>query len=109
MLLNSSPFAATAAFVFAAPLLTVSAMAHGAHQDMPKDEPAPEAQAEAQPQTSETQEQSAPAPASDAPAAQEEAKEEERICRRIRTDMSSRRATRVCLTRDEWRELNRGS
>ena len=34
--------------------------------------------------------------------------EEKRICRRIRTDMSSRRATRVCMTRSEWREFNSG-
>jgi len=34
------------------------------------------------------------------------AKEAKRICRRIRTDMSSRRAKRVCLTADEWREFN---
>jgi len=35
-----------------------------------------------------------------------EAKEDKRICRRIRVDMSSRRKTRVCLTAEEWRELN---
>ncbi|QIQ86179.1 hypothetical protein [Erythrobacter sp.] len=38
--------------------------------------------------------------------AKTEAKEDKRICRRIRTDMSSRRKTRVCLTAEEWRELN---
>ena len=38
--------------------------------------------------------------------AEEEAKEEKRICRRIRLDMSSRRAERVCKTREEWREFN---
>lgn len=38
--------------------------------------------------------------------AKTEAEEDKRICRRIRTDMSSRRKTRVCLTADEWREMN---
>jgi len=38
--------------------------------------------------------------------AQEEAGEEELICRSIRLDMSSRRKTRVCRTEAGWRELN---
>lgn len=38
--------------------------------------------------------------------AEVEAKEDKRICRRIRVDMSSRRKTRVCLTAEGWRELN---
>lgn len=42
----------------------------------------------------------------EAPTTATEAVEEERICRRIRTDMASRRATKVCLTREEWREFN---
>ncbi|MEQ8412048.1 MAG: hypothetical protein RIC51_11110 [Erythrobacter sp.] len=41
------------------------------------------------------------------PAAKSEAKEDKRICRRIRADMSSRRKTRVCLTAEQWREMNR--
>lgn len=32
--------------------------------------------------------------------------EEKRICRRVKLDMSSRRATKVCKTKDEWREFN---
>lgn len=35
-----------------------------------------------------------------------EAKEEKRICRRIRADASSRRKTKLCLTSDEWRQYN---
>ena len=38
--------------------------------------------------------------------AEEEAREEKRICRRIRLDMSSRRTERVCKTADEWRAFN---
>nr|WP_298927632.1 hypothetical protein [uncultured Erythrobacter sp.] len=32
--------------------------------------------------------------------------EEKRICRRVKLDMSSRRATKVCKTKDEWRDFN---
>ena len=32
--------------------------------------------------------------------------EEKRICRRIRIDVSSRRATKVCKTAEEWRLFN---
>ncbi|MEL6528668.1 MAG: hypothetical protein AAGK01_05490 [Pseudomonadota bacterium] len=32
--------------------------------------------------------------------------EEKRICRRVRLDASSRRGTKVCKTKDEWREFN---
>lgn len=32
--------------------------------------------------------------------------EEKRICRRVKLDMSSRRATRVCKTKEEWRLFN---
>ena len=35
-----------------------------------------------------------------------EVKEEKRICRRVKLDMSSRRGTKVCKTADEWREFN---
>lgn len=38
-----------------------------------------------------------------------EAKEDKRICRRVATDMSSRRKTKVCLTKEEWREFNQGN
>ncbi len=37
----------------------------------------------------------------------EEAKvEEKRICRRVRLDAGSRRGTKVCKTKEEWREFN---
>jgi len=32
--------------------------------------------------------------------------EDKRICRRVRLDASSRRATKVCKTKDEWRAFN---
>ena len=38
----------------------------------------------------------------------EEAEKPKKICRAIRTDASSRRKERVCLTREQWREFNRG-
>lgn len=48
-------------------------------------------------------------PAQSAPeVAAPEAKEEKRICRRIRTDASSRRKSKVCMTADQWREANQG-
>jgi hypothetical protein len=31
--------------------------------------------------------------------------EDERICRHIKLDMSSRRKTKICRTTEEWREL----
>ena len=37
----------------------------------------------------------------------EETAEEKRICKRIAADMSSRRRTKVCLTRDEWKTFNK--
>ena len=44
-----------------------------------------------------------------AEAAAEEGKakaEEKRICRRVRLDASSRRGTKVCKTKEEWRVFN---
>lgn len=35
-----------------------------------------------------------------------QASEEERVCRSVKLDMSSRRKTKVCKTADEWREFN---
>ena len=35
-------------------------------------------------------------------------KKDERICRYIRADASSRRKTKVCLTAKQWREANQG-
>ena len=34
--------------------------------------------------------------------------EPKKICRRIASDMNSRRTVRVCKTKEEWREFNRG-
>lgn len=36
-----------------------------------------------------------------------EAKEEKKICKRIAADMSSRRRTKVCKTRAEWKQYYR--
>lgn len=45
----------------------------------------------------------------DSPAKVEEPKAEpKRICRRIRLDPSSRRASKVCMTSEEWRKFNQG-
>jgi hypothetical protein len=41
------------------------------------------------------------------PAAEEE-QAEEKICRYIRKDASSRRKDKVCLTAEQWREQNQG-
>lgn len=45
-------------------------------------------------------------PAEEPAAADEPEEAEERICRRVRLDAASRRGTRVCLTREGWREFN---
>ncbi len=37
----------------------------------------------------------------------DETAEQKKICKRIAADMSSRRRTKVCLTRDEWKTFNR--
>ena len=97
---------AAAAFVIASPLA-----ANDAGQE--KVEPAPETQVEQNVEPKEPAPTEQPAeettaieiPAITAP----DAEEEKRICRRIRTDMSSRRATRVCMTRAEWRAFNDGN
>ncbi|WP_299192425.1 hypothetical protein [uncultured Erythrobacter sp.] len=77
----------------------------------PTTEQAPQQTSEAAEAAEETAADAEPATPAPAPApieipAIEAPEEEERICRRIRVDMSSRRATRVCMTRDEWREFN---
>ncbi|MHA7818236.1 MAG: hypothetical protein ACX930_01170 [Erythrobacter sp.] len=92
----------------AAPLLATAALADAVPQEASKSatEPTTEQAAEtsqAAPETAVVSEIDAP----DHDAAKaEEAEEAKRICRRIRTDMSSRRMERVCMTRDEWREFN---
>ena len=77
------------------------------------DEPRAQTENEASEQTSQNAEAAPEAQAAPAPApapievpAIEAPEEEERICRRVRTDASSRRATRVCLTREGWRQFN---
>ena len=86
--------------------LTVPALAD--EPRAPSNEPATEQAADVA--ASEAPADAEPAEPAPAPAAIEvpaiEPVEEERICRRIRTDASSRRATRVCLTREGWREFN---
>ena len=64
----------------------------------------PESEQEAAGTTASEAPTNAEAPAADASAPA--AKEEKRICRRVKLDMSSRRATKVCKTSDEWREFN---
>ncbi len=103
--------AAVATFVFAAPLLTVSALAdepgEGAESQTVVEgaEPAPEQPVQpAQP--AETPVDAPAAPAPEAPTVEEEPQEERVICRSIRLDASSRRKSRVCLTEEGWRDLN---
>jgi len=117
MKLTFARAANAAAFVFAAPLLTVSALADEPGENAPvapaetvsaTDEAAPEqpvqpAQAEVPVEAAETPiEPEQPT----APAAVEEPEEERVICRSIRLDASSRRKTRVCRTAEGWRQLN---
>ena len=55
----------------------------------------------------------APAETTEKPEAAEqevtEQAEDKRICRRITAGMGSRRKEKVCMTREEWREFNRGN
>lgn len=90
MKFSLSHIATAAALLTAAPLLAVSAIAAE-----PEDETTDEA----------TQEQAEEAREA-APIVIPEVKDEKRICRRVKLDMSSRRATKVCKTADEWREFN---
>jgi len=52
-------------------------------------------------------------PAKPAPAPEKEQEEkaekveEKKICKRIAADAASRRRTKVCLTREEWKNFNR--
>ena len=82
-----------AAALLAAPVLTVSAIAA---------EPAEQQDAD----QSEEQTEAAEEKSEDSAIVIPEVKEEKRICRRISTDMSSRRKERVCMTKEEWREFN---
>ena len=79
--------------MLAAPLLAVSAAAF--EPEAKSDEKATEAQAKEAEKDAEPDAIVIP-----------EVKEEKRICRRISTDMASRRKERVCLTKEGWREFN---
>ena len=72
-----------------------------APQDQPAPAVTPAAPAEAAPPVA-----PAPAPAEPEAPAAASAKDDERICRYVKLDMSSRRKTKVCRTVEEWRELN---
>jgi hypothetical protein len=110
-----SRIAAAASFAFAAPLLAVSALANDGAQESTEQTASEQAEASAQESAADTA-PAAPvtvaAPAApepepaETPVAAQEPVEEERICRSIRVDMSSRRKTRVCLTEEGWRNLN---
>ena len=96
MNLASAPLAALAACtLFAAPAVAAPQDASAPEVEAPATQAGDEPTAETGEAAEETAAQVAP-----------EAEEDKRICRRIRTDMSSRRKTRVCLTADEWREMN---
>ncbi|EAQ30077.1 hypothetical protein NAP1_04855 [Erythrobacter sp. NAP1] len=96
---------AAAALVFA-----VSASA-----DEPAQETAPSVtetqveQQESDPAEEPAQATQAEAAAPEAPQVDEEPEEAERICRRVRLDAASRRPTRVCMTKAEWRRFNSGN
>ncbi len=108
-----SHIAAAASFAFAAPLLAVSALANDGAQESTEQTASEQAGASAQESAADTapaapatvDTPAAPEPA-ETPVAAQEPVEEERICRSIRVDMSSRRKTRVCLTEEGWRNLN---
>ena len=85
-----------AAAVFAVPFLSVSALADEPASHLNTQEKADEGQSEEAGDTADEQS------AAETP----EVKEEKRICRRVKLDMSSRRATKVCKTSEEWREFN---
>tara|TARA_R110002072_G_scaffold58144_2_gene148712 strand:- start:10625 stop:10861 length:237 start_codon:yes stop_codon:yes gene_type:complete len=44
----------------------------------------------------------------DRPAAQDEASEPKKICRQVALQTGSRQRERVCMTKEQWREFNRG-
>ncbi|WP_108790885.1 hypothetical protein [Erythrobacter sp. Alg231-14] len=114
MKLTLTRIAAITPIAFAAPLLAVSAFANEPQENTQGDAAAAEAPATAPATDAPATTQSSGAieippvtPVAPAePAAAQEAEEEERICRRIRLDMSSRRKSRVCLTEQGWRDLN---
>ena len=48
------------------------------------------------------------APTEAATEEKEGAKESRKICRRVTDGMGSRRKVRLCMTKEEWRDFNRG-
>lgn len=103
-------FAASAMFALASHAFATPALA-----DDPKQNDADQVSSEAASDAGEATDSAIEAPAITAPEtapepapeqAAQTAEEEERICRSIRVDASSRRKTRVCLTQEGWRQLN---
>lgn len=85
----------------AAALMTAFLIAVPAMADTPESKPAPQENA-----VEVAKDEGETAAEEKQPAAAPVAVEEERICRRVKLDMTSRRATKVCKTADEWREFN---
>ncbi len=88
----------SALLLLSAPLLSVAAMAEAPREE--REEGAPVSS------TEKSEPAGAEIPAKASEEVEKEAKEPKRICRRVKLDMSSRRATKVCKTADEWREFN---
>lgn len=85
------------AILLAAPLFAVSAAATVSSDKDPQNVEQEQAENKAESASEEKPE---------ALAAPEAKTEEKRICRRVRLDASSRRATKVCKTSEEWRLFN---
>ena len=47
-------------------------------------------------------------PAENQAEAPKQAKADRKICRRVTDGMGSRRKVRLCMTKEEWRDFNRG-
>ena len=75
-----------AATLFAAPLMTGAAIASDPEHEQAATKDMPETKASEDAEKSKV--------------------EDKRICRRVRLDASSRRGTKVCKTKEEWREFN---
>lgn len=93
---------ALAAVLLPAPLLSVSAM-----DNEPEAKDAAKAESEQEALQSTDADANRPTEATTPAVETKESKaEEKRICRRVRLDASSRRATKVCKTKEEWRLFN---
>lgn len=91
--MNSIPLRSGAAFAVLFSALFASAALSAQQAPTEAAEPAPAEPESAKAETKDTAETA-------------EAKtEDERICRHIKLDMSSRRKTKICRTTEEWREL----